>query len=297
MQEVFLPAQAKDPLSSQLETFQDAVEKLLEIEDSIKKTLTSTFTNEARINLAREDDKNAISQLLRTQKLPASEMKIISRAIENLREQDFSMKALKHWRSHFEGLFDKFFITSRLGKLALICNSCSLSLKQRLLALDAGREAKKESYSYLNLIQVITTLVHTPDSQDQAMMSIFKGMKQNSSETVQAFLQKWRDLGEDTYGPSSNWSISQASLLLQKISQEMLSSDLSKLTATIVVTLPFQWNSLVDSILQFHQRVQAQQPPQGVHAIQQKESKPPVRNNPPPLKILLSMTKVPLYCS
>ncbi len=122
LQEVFLPAQAKDPLSSQLETFQDAVEKLLEIEDSVKKTLTSTFTNEARINLTREDDKNAISQLLRTQKLPAekrtvqmpwqdlskSEMKIISRAIENLREQDFLMKALKHWCSHFEGLFDKF---------------------------------------------------------------------------------------------------------------------------------------------------------------------------------------------
>ena len=121
MQEVFLPAKAKDPLSSQLETFQDTVE-LLDIEESVKKTLTSTFTNEARINLTREDDKNAISQLLRTQKLPAekravqmpwqglskSEMKIISRAIENLREQDFSMKALKHWRSHFEGLFDKF---------------------------------------------------------------------------------------------------------------------------------------------------------------------------------------------
>ena len=143
------------------------------------------------------------------------------------------------------------------------------------MALDAGIEAKKESYLYLNLLQLITTLVHAPNSQDQAMMLIFKGMKQNSSETVQAFLQKWRDLGEDTYGPSSNWSMSQASLLLQKICQGMLSSDLSKLTATIVVTLPFQWNSLVDSILQFHQRVQAQQPPQGVHAIQQKESKPP----------------------
>ena len=122
LQEVFLPV--KDPLSSKIEVFQDTVEKLLNIEESIKQTLTSTFTNEAGINLAREDDKHAISQLLKSQKLPAekqtvqkpwtdlseSEMKIISRALENLREQDFSSKALKHWRSSFEGLFDKHFI-------------------------------------------------------------------------------------------------------------------------------------------------------------------------------------------
>lgn len=69
LREVFLPAQAKDPLSSQLEVFQDAVEKLPDIEDSVKKTLTNTFTNEARINLAREDDMNEISQLLKSQKL------------------------------------------------------------------------------------------------------------------------------------------------------------------------------------------------------------------------------------
>ena len=71
LREVFLPAQVKDSVSSQLEVFQDVVEKLPDIEDSMKKTLTNTFTNEARINLAREDDKNAISQLLISQKIPA----------------------------------------------------------------------------------------------------------------------------------------------------------------------------------------------------------------------------------
>ena len=288
LQEVFLPV----PLSSQIEIFTDAVEKLPDIEESVKQTLTSTFTNEAWVNLAREDDKQTISQLLKSQKLPAekqavqmpwtdlteSEMKIISHALESVHEQDFSAKALKHWCCYFEGLFDKYFITSGLGKLALAYNSCSLSLKQRFLALDAGVEARKESYSYFSLLQLINTLVHAPDSQDQAMMSIFKGMKQNSSETIQVFLQRWRDLGEDAYGPSSNWSMNQSSLMVQKICQGMLSSDISKMTSTIVVTLPFQWNSLVDSILQFNQRVQAQQPPQGVHAIQHRETKPPVCN-------------------
>ena len=117
--------------------------------------------------------------------------------------------------------------------------------------------------------------MHAPDSQDQAMMSIYQGMKQKSSESVQAFLQRWRDLGEDAWGPSSNWWMNQSSLLVQKACQGMSSSELWKLTSTVVITLPFQWNSLVDSILQFHQRVQAQQPPQGVHAIQLKEVRSP----------------------
>ena len=180
LREVFLPAQAKDPLSSQLEVFQDAVEKLPDIEDSVKKTLTNTFTNEARINLAREDDMNEISQLLKSQKLlvnkQASQMpwhqlteaetKIESKAIENLKEQDFSTKSLKFWKSFFENLFNKFFVTSHVGKIPVTFNSCSLSLKQRLLALDAGMDAKADAYSYLNLLQLITTVVHSPDSQD-----------------------------------------------------------------------------------------------------------------------------------
>ncbi len=146
LREVFLPAQVKDSVSSQLEVFQDVVEKLPDIEDSMKKTLTNTFTNEARINLAREDDKNAISQLLISQKIPAdkaavqmpwdqlteAETKIISRAVENLKEQDFSTKSLKFWKAHYDNIFNKFFVTSRVEKIAIIFNSCSLSLKQRV---------------------------------------------------------------------------------------------------------------------------------------------------------------------
>ena len=206
--------------------------------------------------------------------LTESVMKIISCTLESLREQDFSSKALKHWCAHFESLYDKHFISSRLGKLALVFNSCSQ--KQRLLQLDVGLQAKKDSYSYSNLLQLITTIVHAPTSQDQAMMLIYQGIKQSGSESIQVFLQRARDLGEDAWGPSSNWSMSQASLLVQKVCRGMLSSDLSKMSSTVIVTLPFQWNSLVDSKLQFNQRVQARQPPQSVHAIQQKEFKPPI---------------------
>ena len=195
LQEVFLPSQAKDPISSQLEVFHDAFEKLPDFEESVKRTLTNTLTNEARITLAREDDKTQISKLLKSQRILAdtatiqmpwdqlteAETKLISRAVESLKEQDFSTKSLKFWNAHYSDIYDKFFVTSRVGKLAIIFNSCSLSFKQRLLALDAGTEAGADTYSYLNLLQLITTMVHSPESRDQAMMEIYNPRNQRTS--------------------------------------------------------------------------------------------------------------------
>ena len=167
-------------------------------------------------------------------------------------------------------------VTSRVGKIAVIFNSCSLSLKQRLLALDVGKEAREESYSYLNLLQLITTVVHSPISCDQAMMDIYKGFRQTDTESVQTYLQRWRDVAEDAWGPSSGWTMSQASLLLKKICDGFNSTELARLTASIVITVPFQWTTLCDSVLQFQQRVKSTHPEQNVNAIQQKEVKPPV---------------------
>ena len=147
LKEVFLPSLSKDPLSSQVEVFSDAVEKLPDLEDSVKKMLTTTFANETRINLAKEEDRHAVAQLLKAQKLPderqavqmpwslltESGTKIVSKAIENFKELDFSTKSLKYWRSYFENVLDKFFFTSQIGKIAAVFNSCSLSLKQRIL--------------------------------------------------------------------------------------------------------------------------------------------------------------------
>ena len=114
LREVFLPA-SKDAVASQIELFEDAVEKIPKIDESVKKSLINTLTNEARISLAREDDKSKISQLFKSQTLPAeetaspmpwdklteSEAKIISKIMENLKELDFSTKSLKFWSAHF----------------------------------------------------------------------------------------------------------------------------------------------------------------------------------------------------
>ena len=126
------------------------------------------------------------------------------------------------------------------------------------------------------LLQLITTVVHSPISRDQAMMDIYKGFRQTNSETVQTYLHLWRDVAEDDWGPSSGWTMSQASLLLKKICDGFNSTELARLTASIVVTVPFQWTTLCDSVLQFQQRVKNTHPEQNVNAIQQKEAKPSV---------------------
>ena len=188
--------------------------------------------------------------------LTEAETKSVARALETLQQQDFSSKSLKHWTALFNDKFDRSFITSRVGRLALVYNSCSLSLKQRLISLDVSKHAQEDSYTFLHLLQLITTVVHSPVSRDQAMLEIYEGFKQANGETIQTFLQRTRDVGEAAWGPSSGWTMSQASLLSKKICDGFLSSELAKLTASVVISVPFQWNVLIDSILQFQQKSQ-----------------------------------------
>ena len=231
-------------VSSQVKKFEDVVERIPDIDDAVKASLTNALTTEARISFTREDDKSKVSELIKTQLLPAqessspmpwnqlteAETKSVAKALETLQQQDFSSKSLKHWTALFNDKFDRSFITSRVGKLALVYNSCSLSLKQRLISLDVGKQAQENSYTYLHLLQLITAVVHSPVSRDQAMLEIYKGFKQANGETIQTYLQRSRDLGEDAWGPSSEWTMSQASLLLKKICDGFLLNELAKLT-------------------------------------------------------------------
>ena len=72
LREVFLPAYG-DPVASQIEKFEDAIERIPDLDESVKKSLTSTLSTEARINLAREDDKSKVQQLLKAQTLVIDE--------------------------------------------------------------------------------------------------------------------------------------------------------------------------------------------------------------------------------
>ena len=115
LKEVFLPA-SKDPVSSQVKKFEDVVERIPDIDDAVKASLTNALTTEARISFAREDDKSKIYELIKTQLLPAqdssspmpwnqlteAETKSVAKALETLQQQDFLSKSLKHWTALFQ---------------------------------------------------------------------------------------------------------------------------------------------------------------------------------------------------
>ena len=280
LKEVFLPQQ-RDPVEEQLEKFSDALESIPILDDSVRQTLATTLNHEARVGGARQQDRLKIKEILKTQAIPAvepgvgmpwskisdAEAKIISRALENLKIQDFSVKSLKHWISFYQDVFDKGCVHSRVGRLAIIYNSCSICLKNRLTGLGVGEDANEDSYTFLNLLQLITTIVHSPDAHDLAVMLLHDGIKQSASESVQSFLEKFKDAGEEAYGPCSNWNMSQASLIMKKICKGLDSSELSRLAASIVVSIPFNWASICDSLKQFQMRVKISHPQQNVHAI------------------------------
>lgn len=256
LKEVFLPQQ-QDPVEEQLEKFSDALESIPILDDSVRQTLATTLNHEARVGGARQQDRLKIKEILKTQAIPAvepgvgmpwskisdAEAKIISRALENLKIQDFSVKSLKHWISFYQDVFDKGFVHSRVGRLAIIYNSCSICLKNRLTGLGVGEDANEDSYTFLNLLQLITTIVHSPDAHDLAVMLLHDGIKQSASESVQSFLEKFKDAGG------------------------LDSSELSRLAASIVVSIPFNWASICDSLKQFQMRVKISHPQQNVHAI------------------------------
>lgn len=139
LQEVFLPSQAKDPISSQLEVILDVFEKSQRIP-----------ADKATVQMPWDQ-------------LTVAETKIISRAVESLKEQDFPPNP---WSS---GVSTIPISTTNSLSPAGLGNLPSYLTAVPLLALDAGAEARADTYSYLNLLQLITIMVHSPESRDQAI--------------------------------------------------------------------------------------------------------------------------------
>ncbi len=95
---VVAPA-TKNPLAEQIEQFENAVGQLPNIDEAVKKSLTTTLSAEAQIIQGREDDKSQVQKLLKTtpaildqptpmpwNRLTESEAKIISRVVENIKD-------------------------------------------------------------------------------------------------------------------------------------------------------------------------------------------------------------------
>ena len=65
LKDVFQPAYM-NPVEQKIEIYEDTLEKLPDLDESLRKSLETTLTNEARIDSARKDDKTKITELLKS---------------------------------------------------------------------------------------------------------------------------------------------------------------------------------------------------------------------------------------
>ena len=181
--------------------------------------------------------------------------KICSRLSDDLIPLDFSSKSLKSWIIHFNDVFSRKFVVDRVAKLSVIYNSCSTPLQQQILSMDIGSKAQKEEFLYQELLQIICVLANSPNHQELALQQLYAGIKQASADSVTVFLEKIRNLAEDSYGLASTWTVNQTSTVIQKVVGGLRNKDLAQLTSSVVITLPFNFNNFRDTINQFELRL------------------------------------------
>ena len=165
------------------------------------------------MELAHQQDKKALEDQLEHaqteyecsfEQMPWSliDAELMSKISDTLSTLDFSKKSLKSWLQHFQELFDHRFVTKRVAKLAVIYNSCSPSLKNRLLPVDIGSKARNDEYMYKSLLRTIGILCMCTNHTESALQSLIAGVMQNLSDSVPVYLEKMRELGEDAYESS-----------------------------------------------------------------------------------------------
>ena len=128
----------------QVVALENVLKEYNDISDVFKSNISAAYRSEAQLEVARQTDCEALNQkLLRTPVLctapyvqfpwsliGAEQAKIFSKINDSLIPLDFSSKFVKNWTQYFDVLFKRKFITERLARIAIVYNSCSLSLQQ-----------------------------------------------------------------------------------------------------------------------------------------------------------------------
>ena len=126
------------------------------ITDEFRRSVIAQFKAESLMNAARKEELSAmraeinrsttvfsdelIPPVFPWDKIPESDIKLISKQGSSTSVLDFSQKSLKAWILVFQDINDRTFLTSALGRVALVFNSCSNSTKQRLLTMNLATD-------------------------------------------------------------------------------------------------------------------------------------------------------------
>ena len=163
------------------------------------------------------------------------EMKIIQKINSSLTVKEFGRSSIKTWKNEFTDLFDKNFVTDRVGKLSILYTATSKPIKEQLITLGVAEEMRKENYTWIQLLQTSCVMCYSPNHIELAMKQVCAGINQKSTETLAVFLERIRSVGEDMFRVSTNWSSNNSTQILSIIINGLRNKQLSQLVATYVI--------------------------------------------------------------
>ena len=87
--------------------------------------------------------------------VPGEERNFIRLLAKVLVEVDWSTQSVKNWVTRLQQLFNKKFVVSRWGQMAVVFNACSKSTQDQLLASNFGTESAVETYNFITLVKTL----------------------------------------------------------------------------------------------------------------------------------------------
>ena len=107
-------------------------------------------------------------------------------------------------------------------------------------------------------------LSNSPNHQEQALQQLYGGIKQDSADSIAVYLEKRLEALQKMLMDSQQRGLS-TKPLIQKVVNGLRNKNLSQLTSSFVITLPFNYNQFRDVVIQFELRLPSHPP--AVHAI------------------------------
>ena len=242
------------------------------ITDDFQKSVIAQFKAESLMNAAKKDElltmraeinrantafsEELIPPVFPWSQIPESDIKLIAKQSSATTVLDFFQKSLKSWVQYFADINDRTFLTSALGQVALVFNSCSNSTKQRLLAMNLATEVLQPKYTFIDLLKTLCVLYISPNHVTLATKSLYKGVRQLPNELIQVYMDRIRVLAEDAFGTASRWSMNEVLLIISTVIEGVMSKQLSTMVSSYVGHVLFLFNSFRDIVAQYSSRIQ-----------------------------------------
>mgnify|MGYP007027707569 CR=1 FL=1 len=168
-----------------------------QIQNAVLRESSVSTQRKRDLDLFKASKRKEDISLLQESKMPMpwasinkEEMKIVQKINSSLQTREFGRHSIKTWRDKFQEIFDKNFITDRIGKISILYTTCSKPIKDQLASMGVAEEMKEDSYTWIHLLQTVCLLKNSPNHTELALKKTYAGMEQRSTETLSTYLER-----------------------------------------------------------------------------------------------------------